>query len=317
MVRCSLRSTEVGLGLPPPASTTSPATAPLPIHTVARARKASRRRQAKDVVKAVKKRLQHKNPKVQFLALMLLETMIKNCGDYVHFQVVEHEILQEMVKIVRKKVSLFSSSSLSIISAEFDRMIISHLSYTQRSGVQFPECPPDSTLIFTPPAHASPTTRPQAGYGMPSNSSLRLNETMASEMANLSLSDLDSMQSVMELLSEMLKAVNPIDRAVVKDEVIIDLVNQCRSNQNKLMQSINSIRDEELLGRGLELNDNLQSLLAKHDAIASGSPLPADVSEAIPTTSSLFQPLVVEVSESTSPKTIVAPQPAAPTCTFG
>lgn len=33
-------------------------------------------------------------------------------------------------------------------------------------------------------------------------------------------------------------------------------------------------RDEELLGRGLEINDSIQSLLARHDAIASGSPLP-------------------------------------------
>lgn len=36
-------------------------------------------------------------------------------------------------------------------------------------------------------------------------------------------------------------------------------------------------RDEELLSHGLELNDSMQSVLAKHDAIASGSPLPTQV----------------------------------------
>ncbi|XP_073113417.1 TOM1-like protein 6 isoform X2 [Elaeis guineensis] len=237
--------------------------------------------QAKDVVKAVKKRLQHKSPKVQFLALTLLETMIKNCGDYVHFQVVERDILQEMVKIVRKK----------------------------RSGVEFPQRTPDSTLIFTPPVtRVTPIPRhPQAGYGMISNSTLRLDEAMASEMANLSLSDLDSMQSVTELLSDMLKAVNPKDPGAVKDEVITDLVSQCRSNQRKVMQFVSSTRDEELLGQGLALNDNIQSLLAKHDAIASGSPLPIEASEPNP------GPSVCSVSTpepDPGPSTYAVPTPA-------
>lgn len=41
-------------------------------------------------------------------------------------------------------------------------------------------------------------------------------------------------------------------------------------------------RDEELLGRGLELNDILQNLLAKHDAIASGLPIPTEVTNLSP-----------------------------------
>jgi hypothetical protein len=64
----------------------------------------------------------------------------------------------------------------------------------------------------------------------------------------------------------------------VKDEVIVDLVERCRSNQKKLMQMLTSTGDDELLGRGLDLNDSLQILLAKHDAIASGSPLPVQAS---------------------------------------
>lgn len=38
----------------------------------------------------------------------LLETMVKNCGDYVHFQIAERNILQEMAKIVKKKVDLLA-----------------------------------------------------------------------------------------------------------------------------------------------------------------------------------------------------------------
>ncbi|KAF5189964.1 hypothetical protein FRX31_020449, partial [Thalictrum thalictroides] len=40
--------------------------------------------------------------------------------------------------------------------------------------------------------------------------------------------------------------------------------------------------DEELLFQGLSLNDSLQSVLVKHDAIASGSPLPTEVRDLSP-----------------------------------
>lgn len=239
---------------------------------------------AKDVVKAVKKRLQHKNPKVQLLALTLLETMVKNCGDYVHFQIAEKNILQEMIKIVKKKTDMHVRDKILVLLDSWQEAFGGpggkfpqyYWAYEElrRSGVEFPQRSSSAAPIFTPPVTHATLGYPQPGYGMPNNSSRRLDEAMASEVDSLSASKLDSMRNVMELLSDMLEAVNPSDRMAVKDEVIVDLVNQCRGNQKKLMQMLTSTADEELLGQGLELNDCLQSLVTKHDAIASGSPLP-------------------------------------------
>lgn len=59
--------------------------------------------------------------------LQLLETMMKNCGDYVHFQVIERDILQEMIKIVKKKVCFRPSSTgtLHIYSSECENCMFS------------------------------------------------------------------------------------------------------------------------------------------------------------------------------------------------
>lgn len=240
--------------------------------------------QAREVIKAVKKRLQHKSPQVQILALTLLETMVKNCGEYVHFQIAEKNILGEMVKIVKKKTDMNVRNKILVLLDAWQEAFGGpggkHPQYyyayeeLRHSGVQFPRRSLDAAPIFTPPVTHPTESHPQAGYGMPSNSTRRLDEAMATEIESLSLSTMDSMRNMMELLSEMLQAVNPSSRESVKDEIIVDLVNHCRSNQKKLMQMLTTTSDEELLARGLELNDGLQIVLAKHDSIASGSPLP-------------------------------------------
>ncbi|KAF5747662.1 TOM1-like protein 2 [Tripterygium wilfordii] len=252
----------------------------------------SLRWQAKDVVKAVKRRVQHKNSKVQLLSLTLLETMVKNCGDYVHFQIAEKNILGEMVKIVKRKSDMHVRDKILVLLDTWQEAFGGpggkHPHYywayeeLRCSGVQFPKRSLDTSPIFTPPA-SHPTIRlMEAGYGRQTNSSRRLDETMATEMEGLSLSSMDAMRTIMELLNDMLQAVNPSDRAAVKDEVIADLVNRCRSNQKMLMQMLTTTSDEELLCRGLELNDSMQILLAKHDAIASGSPMPSQVTNLRP-----------------------------------
>ncbi|CAL5094295.1 unnamed protein product [Urochloa decumbens] len=249
--------------------------------------------QAKEVIKALKKRIQHKNANVQFLALTLLETLIKNCGDRVHVQVIERNILEEMMKLVKKKTDMqVRDKVLTLLDCwqeAFGGPGGKHPHYywayaeLKRSGVEFPKRSPDAAPIFTPPVTrpASLPSHLQAGYGMPVDSSSRLDEAMSSNGASLSMPDLERMLGAAELLSEMLRAVDPSDHDAVNDEIITELVNQCRSDQKRILSLVSSLRDEELLGQALDLNDKLQILLEKHDAMASGHPLPAQVTDAV------------------------------------
>ncbi|OWM81654.1 hypothetical protein CDL15_Pgr007692 [Punica granatum] len=269
--------------------------------------------QAREFVKAVKRRLQHRNPTVQFLALTLLETMVKNCGDYIHFQIAEKNIPTEMVKIVKKKSDMRVRDKILELLNDWQQAFGGpggkHPQYyyayeeLRRSGIHFPSRSPDAAPIFTPPVTRPTLRHTQAGYGMPSNSSRRLDEAMAAEIESLSMSTISSMRDVMDLLSDMLQAVNPRDRDAVKDEVIVDIVARCQANQRKLMQMITTTGDEELLARGLELNDSMQHLLAKHDAIASGSPLPSQIMNLSPQPAETrgFNPKEKEVKKENGP----------------
>ncbi|KAL5058282.1 hypothetical protein RYX36_029886 [Vicia faba] len=278
--------------------------------------------QPKDVVKAVKKRIQHKSSKVQILALTLLETMVKNCGDYVHFQITDRNLLEEMIKIVRKKANMQVRDKILILLDSWQEAFGGaggkypqyYWAYEElkRSGVSFPPRSPDAAPIFTPPPTHPSVRNTQPGYGMASSSSKTLDETMATEIESLSMSSLESMRHVLDLLSDMLQAVNPNDRVAVKDEVIVDLVDRCRTNQKKLMHLLTTTGDEELLGRGLELNDNIQSLLARHDAIASGTSFP--IHGASPSSSTPVSPESVNQNEvkSSSPSESVSTPIASP-----
>jgi hypothetical protein len=75
--------------------------------------------QAKDVLKAVKKRLVNKNPKVQTLTLVLLESLMKNCGDNIQLQVIQRGVLHEMVKLVKKKLNLEIRDKILVLLHEW------------------------------------------------------------------------------------------------------------------------------------------------------------------------------------------------------
>ncbi|KAK1312658.1 hypothetical protein QJS10_CPA07g00768 [Acorus calamus] len=235
--------------------------------------------QAKDVVKILKRRIGNKNPKVQLLALTLLETVIKNCGDMVHMHVAERDILNEMVKIVKKKPDFHVKEKILVLIDTWQeafggpraRYPQFYAAYQEllRVGAVFPQNPERAAPIFTPPQ-----THPLSSYPpslrSPDYRQEAPESSGASDFPALSLTEIQNARGIMDVLAEMLNALDPGNREGLRQEVIVDLVDQCRTYKQRVVQLVNTTLDEELLSQGLALNDDLQRVLAKHDAIAAG-----------------------------------------------
>ncbi|XP_020571029.1 TOM1-like protein 2 [Phalaenopsis equestris] len=234
--------------------------------------------QAKDALKVLKKRLGSKNPKIQLLSLFVLETLSKNCGDSIPGQIIERDILHEMVKIVKKKPDLnVKEKILVLIDAWQDafggaggRYPQYHSAYGElrAAGFEFPPRTESTAPLFTPPqTHPIEHQRIEATYDAALQASLQ------SDVSALSLDEIQNARGIADVLSEILNALDFQSSESVKQEVIVDLVEQCRSYQDRVMLLINNTGDEGLLFQALALNDDLQKVLQRHDEIARGIPI--------------------------------------------
>ncbi|XP_047945946.1 TOM1-like protein 9 [Salvia hispanica] len=230
--------------------------------------------QAKDVVKGIKNRLRSKRPKVQLLALTLLETIVKNCGDIVHMLVAERELPREMVKIAKKKPDFHVKEKILILINTWQEAFGGpRARYTQyfaayqellRLGAIFPRISETSIPVFAPPSNlhniGNSESRPP-----PADSSVE------PEFPTLSPTEIENARGILDGLAEMLNTIGPDNKEDVKQDLIIDLVKKCRTYKLRVVHLVNSTTDESLLCQGLALNDDLQRILAKHELISSGS----------------------------------------------
>ncbi|KAK9068400.1 hypothetical protein SSX86_012513 [Deinandra increscens subsp. villosa] len=236
--------------------------------------------QAKDVVKGIKKRLGSRNPKVKLLALTLLETIVKNCGDIVHSNVADRNLLQDMVKIVKKKPDFHVKEKILILidtwqeafGGERGRYPQYYAAYLEllRLGASFPERSARSAPVLTPP-QTQPITSIPHNLHNPQHENETGVHTAEADFPTLSLTELQNARGIMDVLAEMLTAIDPQKKEGLKQEVIVDLVEQCRTNKRRLVHLVNSTSDESLLSLGLALNDDLQRVLAKHEALLTGT----------------------------------------------
>ncbi|XP_068647698.1 TOM1-like protein 5 isoform X2 [Aristolochia californica] len=204
---------------------------------------------------------------------MLLEMLTNNCGDHIHQQVIETGLLPVLVKIVKKKTDLpvrekifllldATQTSLGGASGKFPQYYAAYYDLVC-SRVQFPQCAPARS--------ADQSSENSNSINLPSVSSVPPKlDSAVQEPIPRSGSDSSIIlkaTAAMDVLREVLDAIDPLHPEGATDEFTLDLVEQCSFQKQRVVHLVMTCRDEKLVSQAIELNDKLDKLLAKHDAL--------------------------------------------------
>ncbi|KAM7529009.1 hypothetical protein LguiB_032419 [Lonicera macranthoides] len=237
---------------------------------------ASDHRQARDVIKAIKKRVGSKNSNTQLFAVMLLEMLMNNIGEPIHKQVIDTGLLPVLVKIVKKKSDLpvrekifllldATQTSLGGASGQFPQYYSAYYDLVS-AGVQFPQRPrpaSNTTTTFIGHKNSSPN-----GELTSSGHERNASKTVPKIVSESSI--IQKAAAALEVLRDVLDAVDTKHPEAAKDEFTLDLVEQCSFQKQRIMHLAMTSRDDKLVSRAIELNEQLEKLLARHNVLISG-----------------------------------------------
>ncbi|KAJ1173601.1 hypothetical protein NDU88_005430 [Pleurodeles waltl] len=266
----------------------------------------------KDAIRALKKRIVgNKNFHEVLLALTVLETCVKNCGHRFHVMVASQEFVEGVLvrtilpknnppTIVQDKVLFLiqswadafrSSPGLTgVVSVyedlrrkglEFPMTNLDTLSpiHTPQKSVQFASAP--SSAARDPPQRTQSVSQPAAPpTGIPPSAAPNGNTPIAPspEQIGKIQSELEVVKGNIKVMSEMLTELVP-GKATDSDlELLQELNRTCHSMQQRVLELIPLVLNEQLTEELLLVNDNLNNVFLRHERferLHSGQAAPA------------------------------------------
>ncbi|XP_045055111.1 TOM1-like protein 2 isoform X4 [Desmodus rotundus] len=256
----------------------------------------------KDAIRALKKRLNgNRNYKEVMLALTVLETCVKNCGHRFHILVANRDFIDSvLVKIISPKnnpPTIVQDKVLALIQAWADAFrsspdltgVVHIYEELKRKGVEFPMADLDAlSPIHTPqrsvpevdPATTMPRSQlqqrtssgsysspPPAPYSSPQAPALSVTGpiTANSEQIARLRSELDIVRGNTKVMSEMLTEMVPGQEDSSDLELLQELNRTCRAMQQRIVELISRVSNEEVTEELLHVNDDLNNVFLRYE----------------------------------------------------
>ncbi|XP_040590739.1 target of Myb protein 1 isoform X2 [Mesocricetus auratus] len=207
----------------------------------------------KDAFRAVKKRIVgNKNFHEVMLALTVLETCVKNCGHRFHVLVAS----QDFVESVLVRTILPKNNPPTIVHDKVLNLIQTVFSSETPSGQN--SVGSDTSQRGDLSQHATPLPTPAV---LPGDSPI----TPTPEQIGKLRSELEMVSGNVRVMSEMLTELVPTQIEPADLELLQELNRTCRTMQQRVLELIPRISNEQLTEELLMVNDNLNNVFLRHE----------------------------------------------------
>ncbi|XP_070836487.1 TOM1-like protein 2 isoform X1 [Chaetodon trifascialis] len=251
----------------------------------------------KDAMRALKKRLcGNKNYREVMLALTVLETCVKNCGHRFHVQVANRDFIDGvLVKIISPKTNpptIVQDKVLSLIQAWADAFrsspdltgVVHIYEELKRKGIEFPMADLDALSPIHTPQRGTPEVDPaMIKYLAPASPAARTHQpspvptsatqtppmpspiTATPEQIARLRSELDVVRGNTKVMSEMLTEMVPGQEDASDLELLQELNRTCRAMQQRVVELISRVSNEEVTEELLHVNDDLNNIFLRYE----------------------------------------------------